>query len=111
MSETIRNFTLKPVLPTRFVVMNDRNEYPDDYDGIWANCPAVPWVLHLLSQNWPYIVMVSENHFLHIEKVHAFHNAMLKKYGFEGQPYQTAVYFPEFDPYTLVGTETAPGVI
>ena len=91
--------------------LGEAQRYPDDYDGIWANCPAVPWVLHLLSQNWPYIVMVSENHFLHIEKVHAFHNAMLKKYGFEGQPYQTAVFFPEFDPYTLVGTETARGVI
>lgn len=91
--------------------LGEAERYPDDYDGIWANCPAVPWVLHLLAQNWPYIVMVSEKHFLHIAKVHAFHNGMLKKYGAEGQAYQTEVYFPEFDPYTLVGTETEGGVI
>ena len=63
--------------------LGEAQRYPDDYDGIWANCPAVPWVLHLLAQNWPYIVMVSEKHPLHIAKVQAFYQGMLKKYGFE----------------------------
>ena len=91
--------------------LGEAERYPDDYDGIWANCPAVPWVLHLLAQNWPYIVMVSEKHYLHIAKVRAFYNGMLKQYGFEGQEYQTAVYFPDFEPYSMVGTQTEGGVI
>ena len=34
MTENKRNFTLKPVLPTRFIVMNSQEEYP----GVRENC-------------------------------------------------------------------------
>lgn len=36
--------------------------YPEDYDGILANAPAIQWNDFLLAQQWPFIVEINEGY-------------------------------------------------
>ena len=92
-------------------VHGEVQRYPLDYNGIWAQCAAVPWIPHLLSQTWVYFVMNFEKHFISKEKLKAFYNGFLKEHNLENQGYFDKCYFPEFDPYHLVGIETSDGKI
>ena len=85
--------------------------YPEDYNGAWVQCAAAPWIPHLISQTWPYFVMNHENHSVAKAKVQAFYQGMLQKYGCEEKGYLDSCYYPEFDPYSMVGEETEAGVI
>ena len=42
--------------------------YPEDYDGVWASCPAINWNDFLLGGFWPIAVMNECRHFLPAEK-------------------------------------------
>ncbi|KAK7734801.1 hypothetical protein SLS63_004221 [Diaporthe eres] len=36
--------------------------YPEDYDGILANAPAIQWNDFLLAQQWPFVVEINEGY-------------------------------------------------
>lgn len=91
--------------------LGELQRYPKDYDGYYCNCPATPWTRHLLNQSWPLFVMNNEKHPLPIVKLEAFYKGMLSEHGMKEQGYLTDCYFPEFDPYKLVGTDTSAGKI
>ena len=38
--------------------------YPNDYDGIWASCPAINWTQFLASGLWAVTVMNEYDHIL-----------------------------------------------
>jgi feruloyl esterase len=92
-------------------VHGEVQHYPTDYDGAWAECAAAPWIGHLLSQSWPYFVMLHEQHTVSKAKVESFYHGMLRKYGCEDKGYLDSCYIPDFDPYSMVGEETATGTI
>ena len=52
--------------------MVEVQEYPADYDGVWASCPAIHWSKFLLLGFWANAVMNAKNHFLSCEKMNFF---------------------------------------
>ena len=46
--------------------------YPRDYNGVWASCPAINWNHFLLGGLWPEIVMKEHKHFLSAKKESVF---------------------------------------
>jgi hypothetical protein len=42
----------------------EMQNYPNDYDGIWASCPAINWNNFILAGLWPEVVMNEHHHFL-----------------------------------------------
>ena len=88
--------------------MEEVRRFPGDYNGALAFCPGWPWVELMLSFSWPFVVM-KNGHAVPKAKYDAFHDAAIKQNGDEGG--YTKVLFPQFDPFTCVGTETAAGVI
>lgn len=46
--------------------------YPEDYDGVWASCPAINWHKFLMGGYWPEVVMQEQNHFLNAKRISSF---------------------------------------
>ena len=88
--------------------MEELRRYPEDYDGVLAFCPGWPWAELVTSYAWPFLVMNTE-HAVPKAKYDAFHDAVIAQNGDVGG--YTKVLFPQFDPFTCVGMETAAGVI
>ena len=85
--------------------------YPQDYNGAWVQCAAAPWICHLMAQSWPYFVMLHEQHPVAKAKMEAFYDGLLRKYDCGQKGYIDCCYMPEFDPRTMIGTETSAGTI
>lgn len=85
--------------------------YPKDYDGAWDSHAANPWHALFISCAWPYVVMNNEKPKILPAKFEALRNAVLKKHGCEELDYVNTAYFPEIDPYELVGIETSSSPI
>lgn len=78
-------------------------EYPSDYNGIWASCPAINWTSFLPEGLWPVAVMNSERHILSERRIRQFMEAAQNSAG--GQDaYYRRLSPVAFDPVTLVGT-------
>jgi len=84
--------------------------YPEDYDGAWADAPAVSHPRFQMAGGWPLYVMNWHNNFLYEAKLDAFRNAVLEQFGCAGGYVDGADPAP-FDPYSIVGRETADGPI
>ncbi|WP_328813533.1 tannase/feruloyl esterase family alpha/beta hydrolase [Rhodococcus sp. NBC_00297] len=92
--------------------MMQAQRYPDDYDGIWSSDPAINWSRFIPAEIWPALVMKEENNPLAPAKLAAFRDAFLTAVnGPDGERYLTEVAVPDWDPHSLVGTETDAGVI
>ena len=88
----------------------EMQNYPEDYDGIWAACPAINWHAFLTSGLWPIAVMNEYNHFLSPKKNEFFIEQVHKKYGGADSFYKME-NIPEFDASVCVGMESKDGVI
>lgn len=56
--------------------MVEAQEYPEDYDGIWANSPAINWTKFLIGGFWPMAVANSYDAPLKYHKLNAFAKAV-----------------------------------
>jgi len=82
--------------------MAEVQEFPKDYNGIWASCPAINWTKFVMAGLWPIAVMNSYKHILSPKKMKFFLTAAQNKaggakafYEYEGKV--------EIDPFSLVG--------
>ena len=91
--------------------MVEAQEYPADYDGIWACCPAINWAKFLIVGFWPQAVMRSYGYPLHPKKLEYFADALQNSVGGAGSYYRLETHPVVFDPFTLVGHKTKAGTI
>lgn len=107
--------------PIRFSYMNggsgggrqsmvEAQDFPDDYDGIWASSPAINWTRFLITGFWPLAVMNEHKAPLKFHKLNAVAEAVHKSVGGSEKYYQLSSRV-EFDPFTLIGNKTKQGVI
>lgn len=99
--------------PVRYAYMNggsgggrqsmmEAQEYPMDYDGIWASCPAIYWPQFLCGGLWPIAVMNSHHHVLGPEKMQLFAREAQQAAGGR-DAYLRRVQRVEFDPLSIAG--------
>lgn len=107
--------------PVRFAYMSggsgggrqclvEAQEFPDDYDGIWASSPAINWTKFVLVGFWPIAVMNSYGHILKPNKMKYFMTAVHDSVGGKDSYYKLEERV-DFDPETLVGCRTRDGPI
>ena len=84
--------------------MVEAQEWPKDYDGIWASCPAINWTRFLLEGYWVLAVMNDAKHILTAERIRQATNAVRNSVGGEEAFYKFRDKV-EFDPFTLIGKE------
>lgn len=84
--------------------------YPEDYDGVWAVCPAINWHQLMLGGFWPVVVMKKYDRFISIEKNRYFIQKVHEAYGGDETYYHMSER-PVFDAMTLVGQSYGKGVI
>ena len=82
--------------------MVEAQEYPDDYDGIWASCPAVNWNRFLPQGLWAIAVMNSLKHVLSPGKIRFFTESVWKSAGGR-EAYFHREERTMFDPFSLTG--------
>lgn len=88
----------------------EAQEYPKDYDGIWASCPAINWNKFLLESLWFVAVMNTNHHKLTPGKISYFTERVWKIYGGKDQ-YFTSKEKPVFDAHKFVGEVCKAGRI
>ena len=85
----------------------EAQEYPEDYDGIWASCPAINWNRFLLEGLWFPAVMNTCHHVLTPKKI-AYFTERVREMSGGDELYFTAKKKPVFDAASMVG-ETCKG--
>ena len=90
--------------------MVEAQEFPEDYDGIWASCPAINWTKFLITGFWPMATANEHKAPLKYHKLTAFAKAVQESVGGSEKYYQLNERV-EIDPFALVGQETKQGVI
>lgn len=88
----------------------EAQEYPQDYQGIWASSPAINWPKALLSGLWPIAVMNSYHHPLSPLKLEAFRLAVHQQVG-GSEAYFRLRERLAFDGACMLGKETEEGPI
>ena len=83
--------------------MVEAQEWPEDYDGIWASCPAINWTKFLPEGYWPLAVMNDAGQILSAKKLSLFSQAARDAVGGDEAFYRLTEP-AAFDPFTLVGT-------
>ena len=84
--------------------------YPDDYDGVWASCPAINWHKFLLGGLWPQIVMKEHDCFIDAEKNQFFIDEVHKAFGGKETYYKNPLK-PQFDARNLIGKKYKKGIV
>lgn len=77
-------------------------EYPEDYDGVWASCPAIHWNHFLLGGFWPVAVMNHFHHFLSPKKNQFFVDQCHMAAGGAKEFYRLEK-LPDFDAASCIG--------
>ncbi len=77
-------------------------DYPEDYDGVWASCPAINWHKFIFGGFWPVVVMNQHKHFLSAKKNKFFLEEIHKING-GAKAYYALQDIPPFDARTLIG--------
>lgn len=90
--------------------MVEAQEYPEDYDGIWASFPAINWAHCVHCELWPIAVMNEYGNILRPCKLDAFRDVLHKSVGGSERFYKT-MEAVSFDPAQIIGQETADGII
>ena len=88
----------------------EAQEYPEDYDGIWASCPAINWTKFVLCGFWPIAVMNTYNHILTAKKILYFAEKVWEYAGGK-EKYFLSEKRIDFNPYNLIGQKTKDGII
>ena len=83
--------------------------YPEDYDGVWADSPAINWNKLMPAMLWPAVVMNVHNNILPTPKLEAFRQAAISAYG--EKQYYSMIERPEFDARDAIGIQTEAGSI
>ncbi len=84
--------------------------YPHDYDGVWASCPAINWHHFIMGGYWAEVVMNEYHHFLNSEKNQYFLEAAQQENG-GAETYYHLEEFKEFDARRYIGDKTKHGII
>ncbi len=84
--------------------------YPEDYDGVWASCPAINWHKFIFGGFWPLVVMNEHRYFLTAEKNRFFLDEIHRVNGGE-KAYYSLEEVPPFDALSLVGRKVGRGKI
>lgn len=82
--------------------MVEAQEWPEDYNGIWASCPAIHWPKFLPEGYWPVAVMNDARHILTAKKLALFSQVAREAAGGNETYYRRSDPVC-FDPFTLVG--------
>ena len=90
--------------------MVEAQEFPEDYDGIWVNSPAINWTKFVIAGFWPMAAANTYKAPLKYHKLNAFAKAIHDSVGGKDAYYRMAERV-EFDPFTLVGMKTKQGMI
>ena len=77
-------------------------EWPEDYDGVWASCPAIHWPKFLVEGYWALAVMNDMHHTLSAKKLLQATKAVHDSVGGEDAYYRLQNRV-SFDPFQLVG--------
>ncbi len=88
----------------------EAQRYPEDFNGIWASCPAINWNRFIVGNLWALAVINETGAKLTAKKVRAFNEAVQNKYGGK-EAYYNMLEIPVFDAYSLLGTKTEDGEI
>lgn len=91
--------------------MAEAQEFPEDYDGIWACCLAINWAKFIICGFWPQAVMRSYGYPLHPKKLEFFADALQASVGGADAYYRLEQHPVKFDPFALVGQKTKAGII
>lgn len=88
----------------------EAQRYPNDYDGIWSDSPAINWTKFIPAEIWPVLVMKEYKNPIPTAKFEAFRTAVIDKYdGKEG--FVASIERPEFNAQELIGKRTGAGEI
>ncbi|WP_406468086.1 tannase/feruloyl esterase family alpha/beta hydrolase [Streptomyces sp. NBC_01594] len=90
----------------------EAQRYPDDYDGILADAPAINWDEFEVATLWPQVVMNNEKTYPSKCELDAFTNAAVKACDSLDGAKDGLVNDPErcdFDPRGLIGTKVVCG--
>ncbi len=107
--------------PVRFSYMNggsgggrqslmEVQNYPKDYDGVWASCPAINWHKFIMGGYWAEVVMNEHRHFLTAEKNAHFLQAVHEANG-GADAYYHLREIPPFDARDCIGEKVGGGTI
>lgn len=61
----------------------EAQRYPEDFDGVWGDCPVVNWTRLLPAELWPAVVMEQTGCVLPEEKLDAFADYVVEREGGE----------------------------
>lgn len=86
--------------------MVEAQEFPEDYNGIWASCPAINWSKFVISGLWPLAVMTDIGQILSPEKIRFFMTEVHESVG-GPEVFYTLKDKVSFDPFTLVGRNSS----
>lgn len=84
--------------------------FPGDYDGVWASCPAINWNHFIIGGFWAEIVMREYHHFLNAKKNQFFLDQVHESCGGK-EAYYRLHKLPDFDARSCVGKKSPGGVI
>ncbi|MBQ6812501.1 MAG: tannase/feruloyl esterase family alpha/beta hydrolase [Agathobacter sp.] len=84
--------------------------YPNDFDGAWASCPAIYWPKFLLGGLWMIAMMKERNHRLTAEKLEFFTEKAKETAGGEDNYYKQKAKMV-FNPKDYIGCNTKKGII
>ena len=90
-------------------LMEAQND-PEDYDGVWASCPAINWHPFITAGFWAEAVMNEEKHFLSAAKNQHFVDAAHEAAGGSAEFYHLN-WIPDFDAESCIGDRVKGGVI
>ncbi|WP_433940448.1 alpha/beta hydrolase [Paenibacillus lautus] len=90
--------------------MKEAQQYPEDYDGIWASCPAINWSKFVIGGLWPLAVMNEHENELSPAKLEAFRASVHRKCG-GSEAFHGMTERVDINPLDLAGQETEDGVI
>lgn len=107
--------------PVRYAYMNggsgggrqslvEAQNYPEDYDGIWASCPAINWHKFLMGGYWAEVVMNEHRHFLSAAKNQHFVETVHQANG-GPDAYYHLTEIPPFDASVCIGDRTKDGTM
>lgn len=91
-------------------VLMEAVRHPEDYDGYWADCPAIYYAHFALVGLWPQVVMNNLGNVLPRSKYEAFRKAVIEKHG-GNKEFFNRLDRVDFDAREVIGTETPDGII
>ncbi|NIL91560.1 Mono(2-hydroxyethyl) terephthalate hydrolase [Rhodococcus fascians] len=89
-------------------------EHPEDFDGYWADCPAINWTRLHMAQMWPPLVMKELSNPVPLAKMEAFRHAAINAHDAQNGLVDGTIArsdFPSWDARLLVGSSTVAGLI